>query len=34
MYNTIIPIIFQQQSDLNQFSMEETEVLFSSIHNN
>ena len=31
MHILIIPIIFQQQCDPNQFSMEETEVLFSSI---
>ena len=29
----IMPNIFHQQCDSNQFSLEETEVLFSSIHN-
>ena len=34
MYDIIISIIFQQQCDPNQFNIEETEVSFSSTHNN
>ena len=33
MCNIIISSIFHQQCDPNQFSLEETEVSFSSIHN-
>ena len=33
MYNTIVPNIFHGQCEPTQFSTEETEVSFSSIHN-
>ena len=33
MYSIVIPIIFQQQCNPNQFSIEETKVSFCSIHN-